>query len=118
MGAPAKFGGRDALLVETVHTPGVDELAYFLWLIGDLGVALGDVNRTDLEQLREHVETTLGQRGGDLLVAIGEQAVAQDRLGDLAQRLLDEMAHETRVGPVLHDGRGSLVRSPAGDLST
>ena len=115
--APSEFRGCDALLVEPVHTPGVHELADFLWLIGDLRVAFGDVNSADLEQLCEHVEATLGHCGSNLLVALGEQPVAQDRFGDLNERLLDEMAHQTRVSPVLHDGRGSVVRSPLGDLS-
>ena len=46
MRAPTHLGGRDALLVEALDRPRVDELVLALRLVADLRVALGDVDRS------------------------------------------------------------------------
>ena len=51
--APAQLGRLRALADEAVHRPGVDELARLLGLVGDLRVALGDVDDLDAELARE-----------------------------------------------------------------
>ena len=61
VGAPAQFGGRYAFLEETFDAPGVDEFINSLGLIGDLGVALADVDDFDVGELGEHRDIFVGE---------------------------------------------------------
>ncbi len=60
--APAQFGRRHAFLEEAFDAPGVDEFVDSLGLIGDLGIALADVNHFDVGKLRQCREIFIRQR--------------------------------------------------------
>ena len=102
MGAPAHLGRLAALRDEAVDRPGVDELADLLGLLGDLGVALGDVDHLDAEIARQLAPALAGGRLHRAQAGI---------LGEVDQRLLDEMRDQAGVGAV-----GDHRRRPAAVL--
>src|SRR3954469_10666454 len=51
--APAELGRLLAFAHETIHRPGVDEFVELLGLVGELRVALGDVDHPDAELARQ-----------------------------------------------------------------
>jgi hypothetical protein len=114
--APAHLGRGDALFVEAVDTPGVDELVGLLRPIGDLRVAFGDVDDLRAGVHRQHVEpgAVVAGRGesGFQGNGIGGQAALQHRRGDLDQCLLGEVAHHAGVGAVFEHRRGAAVVGP------
>ena len=56
VGAPAHFGRGDALLVQALDAPGVDELVDLLGPVGDLRVALAAMDDLDAQLLGQPVE--------------------------------------------------------------
>ena len=95
--APAELGGLLAFADEAVHRPGVDEFVDLLRLRGQLRVALGDVDHLDAELARELPP---------LLARLGAAGVDAGVVGDVEQRLLDEVRHQARVGAVGEHGGG------------
>src|SRR5216683_3199675 len=95
--APAELGRLRALADEAFDRPGIDELARPLGDVGDLGVALGDVDDLDAERLGERAPA--GTRSG-----LGNRP--SGITGEVEQRLLDEMRDEARIGAMRqHGGR-------------
>ena len=60
--APAHLGGGDALLVEALDGPGVDELVDLLRPVGDLRVALADVDDLGAGVHGQTGEVLVGER--------------------------------------------------------
>ncbi len=97
MAAPAEFGRLIAFAHEAIDRPGVDEFARLLGHRGDLGVALGDMDRLDAQILSQRRPALAVRRDRGLAAGIG---------GDLEQSFLDEMRHEPRIGAMgQHGGR-------------
>ena len=99
---PAEFRGLRAFADETVHRPGIDELVQPLGHVADLGVALGDVDDLDAERLRELRPLLAARRGLDLQPQI---------LGNVEQRLLDQVRHQTGIRAMREHGGRRVFRS-------
>src|SRR5260221_930619 len=87
--APAELGRLRALAEEAVDRPGVDELARLFRDLGDLGVALGNVDDLDPEPLGECGPAGAVGRWLDRWVGIAR---------DIEERLFDEMRDEAGIG--------------------
>src|SRR5580704_1952569 len=95
MRAPAEFGRLHAFRQEAFDRPGIDEHVAWLWALGALGVALGDMHALDAEAFRETCPLVLGLRLGTLVAKI---------LGEIDERLLDEPRDHSRIGAATRDG--------------
>ena len=117
MRAPTELGRGDAFFVEAVDRPRVDELVYRLRHVGDLSVALADVDHLGAAVHRQHRVVLVGER---LLEGrnVGGKATGQHGRGDLGEGLLGEVADEAGVGAVLEHGGSTLVVAPPGDHAT
>src|SRR5262249_38627658 len=99
--APAQLGRLQRFAHESAARPGVDELVPLLAGAAHLAVALGDLHDLYPEVTGESRPTRLG--GGNAAAVTGV-------LGDVEQRLLDEVRDQPRVGPVhQHDGGAARV---------
>ena len=96
MGAPAEFRRLHAFRKEAFDRPGVDEHIARLRVLGDLGVAFGDVHALHAERLGELGPAFARRRRIDRLAEIA---------GDVEQCLLDEPRHHAGVGPAGGDRR-------------
>ena len=117
VGAPAELGRRRGLLVQPLDRPGVDELVLPLRDVGDLQVALADVDRPDAQQHRQPwgVVGVAGGGDGGVPVVPGHVGVGEPVGGQVVQPGLDEVRHEARVRTVV-EHRGRPGPAPAGRL--
>ena len=88
MRAPAQFRRLHAFFDECIDGPGVDELVARLAALGELPVLFSDVNRLDVEALREH---------GPIFIAVERGRLDAAVLRHVDQRLFDESRSEPRV---------------------
>ena len=109
--APADLGRRDAFLVEALDGPGVDELVGRLRHVGDLRVALGDVDDLRAGEHRQ-VGCTSRRRAPFSRPARRRPGRRAASPCDLGERLLGEVADQTGVGPVLDDRRRARCCRP------
>ena len=100
---PAELGRLRPFTHEAVHRPGVDELVEFLRVLAHLGIALGDVDDLDAQRLREL---------RPLLAAGGNLGFEAHVLGDIEERLFDQMGYQAGIRPMSEHGRG-IVRAAA-----
>ena len=112
MSAPTKFGRCDAFFVEAINTPRVDKLVDFFWLVGDLRVALGDVNHLCASEHCKLVELPIGKCFFQTSFAIAGKTLVENLGSNFSKGLLDEMAHESRVGTMFKNGGGATVATP------
>ena len=84
VGSPAQFGRGDALFVEPLYAPGIDELTNFFRLVRQLGISFGHVYDFDAEVHRDLVEPLGGERVGHRLGGGGCQSAL--RHGPLPDR--------------------------------
>ena len=96
--APAELGRLQAFRDEAFDRPGVDEDVHRLWLLGALGVALGDVDALDAGLLGQPRPFLARLRLLELEAEIG---------GDVQQRLLDEPRHHAGIGATAGHGGGA-----------
>ena len=115
---PAELGRRHALFVEALHRPGVAEFVDFLGAIGDLGVALGDVDHLRASELSEHVELLCVERLFEPLRSVAGLAVCEECGGNFGETELDEVTDHAGVGTMLHHCRRAVVATPAIDHAT
>src|SRR5215469_8072688 len=95
MCSPAELGRLRAFADEAVDRPGVDEFARVFRDRRDLRIALRDMDHLDAEPLCEARPTVARNRNARTKAGI---------LGQIDQRLLDEMRDQSRIGSMGQDG--------------
>ena len=114
MRSPAHFGRGDALFVQALDAPRIDELVDLLGLVGDLRVALAAMDHLHAELHRQTVEGALLDQVGDFLgVGAADLSVREQLLRDVDQPLLGPMRNQARIGAVF-DNRRRPRLAPAG----
>ena len=101
MRAPAQLGRLRTLADKAVNRPGVHELAQLLRSRGNLGIALGDMDDADAQQVGQRGPVFLGGGIAGIDAGVGS---------DVQHPLLDQVRHHARVGTVRdHRGGRALI---------